>query len=113
MNNSNKIKLLVTGAIFIGIIVGLVIASNLEWTFRGLASSNGEKSEKHVVLGSNAEPLQTNINIEALDNAFVTVAENVKPSVVTISSAKIIKYRRMHPFSDFFSDDLFRHYFPD
>ena len=91
MKSSNKIILLIVGAIFIGVISGLIIASNMEWTFRGFA--NNEEPKK-VVLGSNESPIQTNINLEQLDNAFVKVAKIVKPSVVTITSAKIIKYRR-------------------
>lgn len=108
MKASNKIILLVVGAIFIGIISGLIIASNIDLTFKGFAS---DKEPKKVVLGSNAAPIKSKIDIEQLDNAFTKVAKEVMPSVVTITSAKIIKLRRINPFSDFFHDDFFRRFF--
>ncbi|MBN2012401.1 DegQ family serine endoprotease [candidate division KSB1 bacterium] len=110
MINSNKLTLTVIGAIFIGIVAGLIIASNFNWTLNGFASDVPEElAQRTVVLGSDQPPLQsTGIDLEQLDNAFVQVAERVKPSVVTISSAKIIKYRRINPFNDM---DLFRHFF--
>jgi len=108
MKYSNKVLLLVIGAIFIGAISGLILASNMDWTIKGIASSN---DSKNVVIGSSEPPLQTDINLQQLDNAFVAVAKEVKPAVVTITSAKIIKFRRLNPFSDFFGDDFFHHFF--
>ena len=65
--------------------------------------------QRTVVLGSSAPPLQSaTSSVVDLEHAFVNVAETVKPSVVTITSAKIIKFRRMNPFNDM---DLFRHFF--
>lgn len=106
---SHKISLLVIGSIFIGVIAGLIIASNFEWTDNSIASQQDDS--KGVILGSNKAPLQPGADLAGLENAFVNVAKEVKPSVVTITSAKIIKYRRMNPFSDFFGDELFRHFF--
>ncbi|MBD3288058.1 Do family serine endopeptidase [candidate division KSB1 bacterium] len=106
---SHKITLLVIGSIFIGIIGGLIIASNFEWTDNSVASQ--QENSKGVVLGSEKEPLKPGADLAGLENAFVKVAKEVKPSVVTITSAKIIKYRRMNPFSDFFNDDFFRYFF--
>ena len=88
MRNSNRNALLVIGAIFVGVIAGLILASNLELTRNSVASQNDKET---VVLGSASEPLSASNDLINLENAFVKVAEEVKPSVVTISSAKIIK----------------------
>jgi serine protease Do len=106
---SHKTMLVVLGSIFIGVIAGLIIASNFEWTDTSVASQ--QDKNKGVILGSSKAPLQPSADLAGLENAFVNVAKEVKPSVVTITSAKIIKYRRMNPFSDFFNDDFFRHFF--
>ncbi|MBN1154810.1 DegQ family serine endoprotease [candidate division KSB1 bacterium] len=105
---SNKLILIVIGAVFVGVIAGLIFASNMNWTHVGFAEDNEAGKS---VLGSERSPLNTTIDVAALDNAFVQVAKDVKPSVVTITSARIIKYRRMNPFSDFFQDDFFRRFF--
>jgi len=105
---SRKLILTIVGAVFVGVIVGLVLSSNMSWTNVGLAN---DTSQRQTVLGSTNAPLNNNIDVAALDNAFVQVAREIKPSVVTITSAKIIKYRRMNPFSDFFQDDFFRRFF--
>ncbi len=106
---SHKIMLVVVGSIFIGVIAGLIIASNFEWTDSSVASQ--QDKNKVVALGSSKDPLQSGVDLAGLENAFVNVAREVKPSVVTITSARIIKYRRNNPFSDFFNDDFFRHFF--
>ena len=105
---ANKMILGIIGAIFIGIIAGLILASNMNWTQNGFAD---DKEQSRTVLGSDRVPLTNTIDLEILDNAFVQVAKDVKPSVVTITSARIIKYRRMNPFSDFLQDDFFRRFF--
>ncbi len=108
MKRSNRLTLVIIGAIFIGMIVGLVIASNMDWTLKGFALN---KDAEPVKLGSTEPTLNEEVDIVSLENAFVKVAEEVMPSVVTITSAKIIKSRRVNPFSDFFQDDLFRRFF--
>jgi serine protease Do len=103
-----KIMLMIIGAIFIGVIAGIIIASNFDWTYKGIAS---EQNTSKVFLGSSSAPLTVNAGVEQLENAFVSVAEDVKPSVVTITSAKIYKMRQTAPFSEFFGDDFFQYFF--
>jgi serine protease Do len=95
------------GAVFVGVIAGLIIASNLDWTNHGLAK---EDEARVVELGSSEPALNTGFDLTQLEEGFVKVSEEVMPSVVTITSAKIIKYRRNNPFSEFFNDDFFRRF---
>jgi len=106
--SNNRTLAAVLGAIFLGVIIGLILASNFDWTDHIAAS---QTDNKKVVLGSDKAPLENKIDIDALDHAFVDVAKEVKPSVVTITSAKIYKMRRTNPFSDFFGDEFFRQFF--
>ena len=57
-NTNNKVIFSIIGAIFIGIIVGLILASNMEWT-DNIVASQGQA--KKVVLGSNKAPLESRI----------------------------------------------------
>ena len=56
--------------------------------------------------------------VASLSAAFIKVAKDVKPSVVNISTTKVIKRGirgtlPRDPFRDFFGDDLFKRFFPE
>jgi len=100
-------------AVFLGIIAGLIISANFDFIFKGFASN--EKPVEKVIStdndsGANAEttPLYTNSgnsdidDLLQLEKAYIQVAEQVKPWVVTITSAKIMRYRYYNPWEDFF-----------
>ena len=106
MFQNNKTALIVILAIFIGVLVGLVIASNFSWTHNSLAeaalSSAEPKLEQPTKLPKS--------DFETTSRAFVEIVKRVNPTVVSITSEKIVKVR--NPFSDFFhNDDLFRRFF--
>ncbi|MFQ5823808.1 MAG: DegQ family serine endoprotease [bacterium] len=107
MLNKNKTTLIVAFSIFIGILVGLVIASNFNWTRNGLADE-----EVTPAAESNVENPQVAIksDYESTSRAFVEIVKKVNPTVVSITSEKVVKVR--NPFADFFNnDDFFRRFF--
>ncbi len=82
----------------VGLILGLTIASNLNF------HTNGHTEEAHI----------SNESIDFLANtnrAISEIATVVKPSVVNISSTKTVKTRGMS--SPFFNDPFFRRFFGD
>lgn len=104
---------LIVVAVFIGIIAGLIISANFDFIFKGFAS-NDKPVEKLISTdnesgeGSTTTALYTNSgdtdidDLLQLEKAYVQVAENAKPWVVTITSAKILRYRYYNPWEDFF-----------
>jgi len=100
---SNKLTLLLLFAVFVGVITGLVISSNLDWTLDGLAA-NSDGNE--IVLGSTTPVSAELQGLENLSKAFVQVAKEVSPSVVTINSEVVVK--NSNPFMD---DEFFRYFF--
>ncbi|MDZ7261345.1 MAG: Do family serine endopeptidase [candidate division KSB1 bacterium] len=102
MVKSKKITWLVFLSIAVGLIAGLILASNLDWTFQSRASS----TTTGVKLGSDEPVPQELLDLEKTSRAFVAIVKKVSPTVVTITSEKTVKVR--HPFSDFFGEDFFR-----
>lgn len=100
-------------AIFIGIIAGLIISANFDFIFKGFASNdkpieqtiNAENiSDEHTstaLIYTNSEDSSIS-DLLQLEKAYIQVAEDVKPWVVTITSAKILRYRYSNPWEDFF-----------
>jgi serine protease Do len=105
MLKSKKASALVVLGIFIGAIVGLVLASNFSLT--GDVEAQNSATIQPVALGSD-EPVDEELKgLETLSKAFSKVAKEVSPSVVTINSEAVVK-RRVHPFMD---DEFFRRFF--
>ncbi len=100
---SNKLTLLLLFAVFIGVITGLVISSNFDWTLKGVAADN---TENEITLGATTPVSAELQGLESLSKAFVQVAKEVSPSVVTINSQVVVKTR--NPFMD---DEFFRYFF--
>jgi serine protease Do len=112
---SKRNAALIIVAIFIGIIAGLVISANFDFIFKGFASSNKSTENKEIISTVNnpdenpgKSSLYTdsqdsgNDDLLQLEKAYIQVAENVKPWVVTITSAKILRYRYYNPWEDLF-----------
>lgn len=100
---TNKTRILsTTGLIFIGIIVGIVITANLEWT----PISFAKKNNPELHLNENS-PSNTLLSLQNTSKAFTTVSKEVLPTVVSISSTKIVKRRS----SDEFFSPFFRDFF--
>ena len=110
---SKRNALLLVMAVFLGIIAGLIISANFDLIFKGFASndkpvekliSTNNETEDH----SNKTPIVTESEDTGIDDllqlekAYINVAEEVKPWVVTITSAKIYRYRYSNPWEDFF-----------
>ncbi len=106
MKHNNK-KIFVLGlSVFIGIVIGLVIASNLNWTQAGLAEN--KPSGVEPVLHQSIPAVQS--DLENTSRAFVAIAKSVTPTVVSITSEKVVKVR--NPFANFFhNDDFFKRFF--
>jgi len=95
--------MMVTLSVFLGILIGLVLASNLEWTRSGFAVNEVVQSQIQ------SAPI-TSSDLEKTSRAFVEIAKRVTPTVVSITSEKVIRVR--DPFADFFgNDDFFRRFF--
>jgi serine protease Do len=106
MLKNNKTTLIIAFSIFIGILVGLVIASNFSWTHNGLAEE--ELNTVKTSLESSKPAIKS--DFEGTSRAFVEIVKRVNPTVVSITSEKVVKVR--NPLADFFNDDdFFRRFF--
>ncbi|MFQ5583023.1 MAG: DegQ family serine endoprotease, partial [Calditrichia bacterium] len=100
--------------ILAGIIIGLVLSLGFNLTNHTVAGSVPPAVENPAPESPAPVPQEDNDKspLLALSNAFADVAENVNPSVVTISTKKVIKGGQMGPFEDFFGgDEFFRRFF--
>ncbi|MCK6622182.1 MAG: DegQ family serine endoprotease [Calditrichaceae bacterium] len=95
-----------------GIVMGLILASGLNWTGHLTADSPDQPKEEGGI--TQTSPGAANLDgqsiLNALSNAFSDVAEKVTPSVVTISTETVIKGRQVSPywfpFDDFFGQRM-------
>ncbi|MEW5945441.1 MAG: Do family serine endopeptidase [bacterium] len=106
MNKSGKFLLLITLAA--GILIGVVFAAR--WDL--LTPTRADTPVKTENVGNETFPTRT---AEGLQEAFVKVADELKPCVVNISTTKTIE-RPGTPFGheqfrDFFGDDFFERFF--
>ncbi len=94
-------RLLVAGALMliVGFLVGLAVSVRLDLNEPTLA--------KDTTISSRSSQLLADLN-----SALAEVAESVKPSVVNISTTKVVTLRE-HPLRDFFDDPFFRRFFGD
>ena len=104
---SKKYSFILVFAIFVGIVTGLIIASNFNLPLKGVAADSEKETVEPVVLGSSEPVSEELLGLEKFSKAFAKVAEKASPSVVTISSQSVVK-RRTNPF---FQDDFFRQFF--
>jgi serine protease Do len=109
MLTKRKTWILIAVALSIGIILGLVVASNLNWTKSGYARV--EPAKAPVKPGSEEPALNDHLDLLSTGKAFVQVARQVMPTVVSISSAKMVRVR--NPFSEFFHEDWWGRSFRD
>jgi len=106
----NRIGLIIGGLILVllGIVIArVVLPPNPVVVFE---HSNGEQAARTIpvgyVSGSGELP-----SLQAFNEAFVKIAETVNPSVVTITTEKVIKTQRGQRFPGFPDDDLFWRFF--
>ena len=103
---SAKLSLILVFTIFATVIATLIITSNFDMPIKGATANQSEK-EQSITLGSSQPVSRELLGLESLSKAFVQVAKEVNPSVVTINSQSVIKMRR-HPFLE---DEFFRRFF--
>lgn len=104
MKISKKVSFLIVAAVFVGVVVGLILSSNLDLTFKSYANNKAGSALRAI---DSAEFVQDEvIPLQNIGKAFVAVAREVSPSVVTITSERKVRFR--HPFSEFFGDEFFR-----
>ncbi|MBN1466443.1 DegQ family serine endoprotease [candidate division KSB1 bacterium] len=86
---SGKFYLFAIFAVFIGVVVGLVISSNLNLTNRTIAADVA----KPVLLGEQGETINSEqvASAQMLSKAFAYVAQAVKGTVVTIKSTQTVR----------------------
>lgn len=105
MSMNQKKAVIIVFSVFIGILVGLVIASNFNLIPNGFAIN-----ESKTLRQSTESVAPVNSDLEGTSRAFVEIAKRVTPTVVSITSEKVVKVR--DPFSNFFhNDDFFRRFF--
>ena len=102
---SKKISAVLVFAVFIGIVAGLIIASNFNLTNKGIAAF--EPDVKPVLLG-NDDPIPSELlGLDQMSKGFAKVAERVSPSIVTINSEQVVKQQA----NPFFQDEFFKRFF--
>jgi len=87
--------------LFLGALAGLIIASHFDWTKPGLA-----ENKLKVALGAPAATeteLSGDADLAATGKAYVAVAKRVMPTVVSITSEKVVRVR--NPFTEFFHEE--------
>ena len=93
------------GFIVIGVLIGLVLSSQLGWMNPVLTPSR-----KVVDSKASYAPIETGFNEEATGKAFTKVSNAILPTVVSISTSKVIKRSAddIYPqfFRDFFGRDM-------
>ncbi len=104
---SRKISFVVLFSIFIGIVVGLVISSNLNLPIKSIAAGSSN-DDQPIQLGATSVVSEELQGLEGLSKAFVAVSKEVSPAVVTINSQTVIKRQNYHPFMD---DEFFKRFF--
>ncbi len=107
MKSMNRKSVIVIFSILVGVVVGLMLASNFNLSNNGLANHQPAPTAAAAVV---SQPIHS--DLESTSRAFVEIAKRVTPTVVAITSEKTV--RVTSPFSNFFhNDDFFRRFFPD
>jgi serine protease Do len=88
---SRKVTLLVVFAVFVGVVVGLILSSNLNITSKSIAAD--ENTALPVILGAQADVQDSPEMASAISfsKAFAQVAKSVKSSIVTIKSTQTVR----------------------
>jgi len=99
MKNNMRYTLSAAFILFLGVVVGLAISSRLDLT-SPLTAKGGQVSSRSVEV------------LTQLSDALSEVAGIATPSVVNISTTRVVKQAEQAPF-DFFDDPFFRRFFGD
>ncbi len=98
---SSRTKRWSAGFIFIGIIIGIILTTNLNWTPKGFASRVVALDEP-----SQNKPSQEVLRLQDTGKAFTAVSREILPTVVSISTSRIVKRSQQEDdfWSPFFKD---------
>ena len=90
------------GLVLIGVVAGIIFATNFNWTPSGLASRYSERS----ILPDLEEPSQAVLDLQNTGKAFSAVSKEILPTVVSISTSKMVRRSSgsFEFFRDFFGD---------
>ena len=103
--SSSKSKLMaVAGFILIGVAIGMIFASNFNWT----PSSFASKKSESVVLGNQEAVSNAILDLQNTSKAFTAVSKEILPTVVSIATSKILK---RSPEEDDFWGPIFKDFF--
>src|SRR4030066_1476073 len=101
LKKASRVSLAFGGILIVaGILVGIIISSNLGWMPLGQAK---------------IEPLPPKVaeQLETTEKAFVMIAKRVVPSVVNISTTKMFKGPEEGPNNPFLQDPFFKRFFDE
>jgi serine protease Do len=110
-NIFGKIKRLLLYAPFaiLFIWIGILIASNLDWSSQSKAIHKAQSSLEGPLDRPTELSLSDQKSLAGQESPFVSVAEKVSPAVVNISAEKMIEQRGYHDYYPF--EDFFRRFF--
>lgn len=94
----------VMGFVLIGVAIGIIFASNFNWTPNTYASKKSES----VVLGNQGSVSDAILDLQNTSKAFTAVSKEILPTVVSIATSKIVK---RSPEEDDFWGPLFKDFF--
>jgi len=116
MNISKPFYLLLMGVLFIGIVIGVVLTSQLDLPQRGVAHITVVDD---ITLGSTKGVSSELLNLQSTSRAFVQIAKEVVPTVVSIRITRHITASDLKKFHDqeggpwdFFNRRFFRFRIP-
>ena len=100
---------LLVGLVFVlaGIVIGLLVSAQ----FNVISIGGAADRAKGVMLGSEAEVPEAILSAQSLNAAFVAIVQDVKPTVVTISTRETRRRSlEEHPFFRYFGDEFRRRF---
>ncbi|NQT27016.1 Do family serine endopeptidase [candidate division KSB1 bacterium] len=93
----------VTGFILIGVAIGIIFASNMNWPPKSIAAKLESPASSAVIPAS--EPSDAVLQLQNTSRAFVEITKEVMPAVVTITATKYVtRSTSSSPFSPFFEE---------
>ena len=90
----------ISGLILIGIVIGVIFASNMQWT----SVSHAERQSTKLELGNQDAPSPEVLQLQNTSKAFTAVSKEILPTVVSISTSKVIKRSANDQLAPFFED---------
>jgi serine protease Do len=87
------------GILIVGVVLGLILASSLDIT-KPIQSSALPPQEAKVVLGSQEKITGAVFELQNTSDAFVTVAEQIVPAVVSVQTTRLVRSTDLERFHD-------------